>query len=58
MKTKAYLTHELRCTITEQDAATEVVDAAIESAEAAELEAYVLRQKNLESAETADSTAG
>jgi hypothetical protein len=51
-KTKADLTRELRCTITEQDAALEVVDAAIKSAEAAELEAAVLRRKNLELVET------
>ena len=51
-KAKADLTHELRCSITVWDAAMEVVDAAIELAEAGELESDVLMWKNSKLVET------
>lgn len=51
-KTKVDLTRELRCAITERDAAVKVVDTALELVKGAELEADVLRRKNYVLVET------
>ena len=50
------LTRELRCAITERDAAVKVVDTALALVEAAELKADVMRQKNSDLVEEARQT--